>query len=389
MKATIIGAGNIGRGFLGQLFAEAGAAITFVELNAEVVAALNARHAYDIRIVSDTTESFHVPVVRAVRSTDRAAVAKAIAEADVAATAVGVAALPAIAGLLALGIEQRLRAGRGPFNVVVCENIIHSGRHLAGLVEQHLPKDLREPFRHATGFATSVVSRMVPAPTEAQRREDPVAIAVEPYCILPVDAGAFVGEPPAVPGFRYVDNIDALEDQKAYTHNAGHCMVAYFGYARGHTYIWQATEDRDVYKRVAAGLDETSRALIARHGFDASEQRRHVEDLFGRYRNRALGDTVQRVARQPLRKLSPEGRLVGAARLALEYGIAPVRVVDGIVAALRYDDPDDEQARELQSRLAEEGVRAVLEHTCKLGPDEWLTGEIETRYLRAMEGTTS
>jgi mannitol-1-phosphate 5-dehydrogenase len=389
MKATIIGAGNIGRGFLGQLFAEAGAAITFVELNEDVVSALNERRAYDIRIVSETTVLFHVPVEGALRSTGRAAAARAIAEADVAATAVGVGALPAIAELLALGIEQRLRSRRGPLNVVVCENVIRSGPVLAGLVEQHLPKEFRERLRRDVGFATSVVSRMVPAPTEAQRREDPLVIAVEPYCILPVDAAAFVGERPAVPGFRYVDNIDALEDQKAYTHNAGHCMVAYFGYHRGHTYIWEATEDPDVRRRVAAALDETSRALIARHGFDPAEQERHVEDLFARYRNRALGDTLQRVARQPLRKLSPDGRLIGSARLALEYGIRPAHIVDGIVAALRYDDPDDEQARELQSALAERGVCATLERYCKLAADEWLTREIETRYLRAMRGTTS
>ncbi len=386
MKTTIIGAGNIGRGFLGQIFAEADAEITFVELDDKVVAALEDRRGYDIRIVADTTTIFHVPVARAICSADRKAAARAVATADVAATAVGAAALPPVAELIALGLEQRFKGPCSPLNVVVCENVMHSGRHVASLVEKHLPKDLHARFRKEVGFATSVVSRMVPTPSQSQQRADPLGIAVEPYCILPVDATAFIGKRPAVPGFRYVENIAALEDQKTYTHNAGHAMVAYLGYRRRYTYIWEATGDRVVRGVVAAALDETSRALIKRHAFDPAEQQRHVEDLFSRYENRALGDTIARVARHPIRKLRPEGRLIGSARLALEYEITPRRIVDGIVAALLYDHPDDEQAIVLQALIGEQGVRAALQQLCELDENEWLTGEIETRYLRAMKG---
>jgi len=271
----------------------------------------------------------------------------------------------------------------------VCENVLHSGQYLASLVEERLAAELAPRLRGEVGFATSVVSRMVPAPTAEQRRADPLAIAVEPYCILPVDASAFVGDRPLVPGFRYVGNIDALEDQKAYTHNAGHAMVAYLGHLRGHTYIWQAAEDADVRATVDAALDETSRALIVRHGFDPAEQQKHVDDLFGRYRNSGLGDTVGRVARQPIRKLGRDGRLVGSALLALEYDIAPTRIIDGIVAALRYDEPTDEEAAQLQAMLAERGVGAVLVEVCGLDDSEWLAREIATRYRDATKGNAT
>jgi mannitol-1-phosphate 5-dehydrogenase len=312
-----------------------------------------------------------------------------VATADVAAAAVGAAALPPVAELIALGLEQRFAGPAAPLNIVVCENVMHSGHHLASLVENHLPDALRARLHEEVGFATAVVSRMVPRPPEAQLRADPLGIAVEPYCILPVDAVAFRGERPAVPGFRYAHNIAALEDQKAYTHNAGHSMVAYLGYQRGHTYIWEATEDADVHRTVAAALDETSQALIKRHAFDPADQQRHVEDLFHRYRNRALGDTVARVARQPIRKLGPDGRLIGSARLALEYDITPNRIVDGIVAALRYDDPDDEQAVELQTLIAERGVAAALQRYCGLDAGDWLARETESRYRHTTKGDAS
>ena len=389
MNATIIGAGNIGRGFLGQLFAEADAAITFVELDDAIAAALQARRGYDIRIVGDETSVLHVPVARAICARDDEAAAHAVAEADVAATAVGAAALPAVAALIARALEQRLREDRPPLNVVVCENVLHSGRYLASLVEKHLPDVLHLQLPRAAGFAAAVVSRMVPRPTEAQRSADPLTIPVEPYCILPVDAAAFLGERPAVPGFHYADNIVALEEQKAYTHNAGHSMLAYLGYQRGHTYIWEAIDDQAVRHAVEAALDETSRALIERHGFDPAEQQEHVEDLFRRYANRALGDTIARVARDPIRKLHRDERLIGSARLALEHGITPTAIVDGIVAALRYDHPDDAQAHQLQALIREQGVGAVLRECCGLDENEWLTREIETRFLRATKGAPS
>jgi mannitol-1-phosphate 5-dehydrogenase len=389
MDATIIGAGSIGRGFLGQLFAEAHATITFVELDETIVAALDARRGYDIRIVADETTVFHVPVARAVSARHREAAARAVAEADVAATAVGVAALPAVAAIITRAVELRVQEKRAPLNVVVCENVLHSGQYLASLVEEKLPAALRPRLAHAMGFAAAVVSRMVPVPTQAQRKADPLAIAVEPYCILPVDAAAFLGERPSVPGFRYADDIVALEEQKAYTHNAGHSMLAYLGYRAGHTLIWEAVEDRTVRRTVERALDETSRALVQRHGFDADEQRRHVEDLFARYANRGLGDTIARVARDPIRKLRADGRLIGSARLALEYGVKPDGIVDGIVAALRYDNPDDAQAVELQSLIGTKGIRAALRQCSGLGDDDRLTRDVETRYLRTTKGAAT
>ncbi|MGV3724844.1 MAG: mannitol-1-phosphate 5-dehydrogenase, partial [Actinomycetota bacterium] len=44
------GAGNIGRGFMGQLFTEAGFEVVFVDVVPEVVSALNQRREYPLRL---------------------------------------------------------------------------------------------------------------------------------------------------------------------------------------------------------------------------------------------------------------------------------------------------------------------------------------------------
>ena len=91
-QAIIFGAGNIGRGFIGQLFSESGYQVTFVDVDAVILAALNKRGSYTIRLVAnEATDTVKVGPVRGVSADDREAVAQAVAEAEMGATAVGVA----------------------------------------------------------------------------------------------------------------------------------------------------------------------------------------------------------------------------------------------------------------------------------------------------------
>jgi len=103
-----------------------------------------------------------------------------------------------------------------------------------------------------------------------------------------------------------------------------------------------------------------------------------------RFSNVALGDTVARVARDPICKLGRNDRLIGSALLALQYRIKPLFLVEGIVAALRYDNPEDEKAVELQRLLADEGIAHVLETACELKPSEALFDLISQKYLLSL-----
>ncbi len=52
-QAIIFGAGNIGRGFIGQLFSESGYEVAFVDIDRPLLETLNARGRYTIRLVTN------------------------------------------------------------------------------------------------------------------------------------------------------------------------------------------------------------------------------------------------------------------------------------------------------------------------------------------------
>lgn len=60
----------------------------------------------------------------------------------------------------------------------------------------------------------------------------------------------------------------------------------------------------------------------------------YAQDLLRRMTNPFLQDRVDRVIRDPQRKLAWDDRLIGTIRMALEYGIEPRRYALGAAAAV-------------------------------------------------------
>lgn len=375
--AVQFGAGNIGRGFLAQLFHESGLEVVFVDVAAPIVDELNARGRYDIQIVGPDATRVPIDGVRAVNGHDRVRVATEIARAEIVSTAVGANALPYIAPALAAGLLARHKSTGLPINVLLCENLHDAAAVLRKAVTAHLPTKDCEAVLQKTGFVQAVVSRMVPLQTLAEREADPLAIRVEAYKRLPVDGNAIVGVFPDIVGVEQVPNFDAYVERKLYVHNCAHAVLGYVGHLAGYTFAYEALRDPRIASLLRAILDETSKALIAKYGFDPDEFSAHVADLLRRFENVDLGDTCRRLARDPLRKLAPDDRLIGAARLCESQGVAPKALARAIAAALRYQDPDDAASCDLQRMLTECGVERTLQQVCGIVPNESLAALID------------
>ncbi|ELY3598157.1 mannitol-1-phosphate 5-dehydrogenase [Cronobacter turicensis] len=358
MKALHFGAGNIGRGFIGKLLADAGIGLTFADVNQTVLDALNARHSYQVRVVGEQEQTDTVSGVDAVNSTSDDVVTL-IATVDLVTTAVGPVVLERIAPAVAKGLALRKAQGNErPLNIIACENMVRGTSQLKTHVFNALAESDKAWVESHVGFVDSAVDRIVP-PSESAAR-DPLEVTVETFSEWIVDKTQFKGELPTIAGMELTDNLMAFVERKLFTLNTGHAITAYLGKQAGHQTIRDAILDEKIRLMVRGAMEESGAVLIKRYGFDDAKHAAYIEKILGRFENPYLKDDVERVGRQPLRKLSAGDRLIKPLLGTLEYGLPHQNLVLGIAAAMHFRSEDDPQAQELAQLIADKGPQAAL-----------------------------
>ncbi|MGR5360687.1 mannitol-1-phosphate 5-dehydrogenase [Vibrio mediterranei] len=379
MKALHFGAGNIGRGFIGKLLADAGIHVTFADVNETVVNALIERQSYPVKIVGEDCVVEQVNNVTAVNSTS-ADIIELIATVDMVTTAVGPTVLKIISKSVAQGIEKRLESGNtASLNIIACENMVRGTSQLKEMVFEHLSGDAKAFAQEHIGFVDSAVDRIVPPAEEGET--DPLAVTVETFSEWIVDETQFVGDIPAIKGMECTDNLMAFVERKLFTLNTGHLITAYLGVLAGHETIKDSIEDPVIFADVQAAMQESGEVLIRRYGFDVDAHAAYIQKILNRFANPYLRDEVDRVGRQPIRKLSPQDRLIKPLNGTIEYGLPNSHLIKGIAAAFLYKNDDDPQAVELQAMFAEQGFAKTLAHYSELNVDAEVVTLAHEAYL--------
>ncbi|ELY4672476.1 mannitol-1-phosphate 5-dehydrogenase [Cronobacter muytjensii] len=378
MKALHFGAGNIGRGFIGKLLADAGIGLTFADVNQTVLDALNARHSYQVRVVGEQEQIDTVSGVDAVNSTSDDVVTL-IAQVDLVTTAVGPVVLERIAPAIAKGLALRKSQGNArPLNIIACENMVRGTSQLKTHVFNALAQDDKAWVESHIGFVDSAVDRIVP-PSESAAN-DPLEVTVETFSEWIVDKTQFKGELPAIAGMELTDNLMAFVERKLFTLNTGHAITAYLGKLAGHQTIRDAILDEKIRLVVRGAMEESGAVLIKRYGFDDAKHAAYIEKILGRFENPYLKDDVERVGRQPLRKLSAGDRLIKPLLGTLEYGLPHQNLVLGIAAAMQFRSADDPQAQELAQLIADKGPQAALAQVSGLDANSDVVAEAVNAY---------
>ncbi|AXE39077.1 Mannitol-1-phosphate 5-dehydrogenase [Acidipropionibacterium virtanenii] len=360
MRAVHFGAGNIGRGFVGLLLAEAGYELTFADVADQLIEQLQGADSYEVHEVGDELRTHVVSGFSAINSAkDSETLTGAIAAADVVTTAVGVSILKFVAPGIAAGIAAR-PASAPPVAVMACENAIGATSILEAEIRSRYEGD---DLDERAVFANTAVDRIVPA-------QDPgLDVTVENYFEWAIETGPFGDRRPEIPGVTWVPDLAPYIERKLFTVNTGHATTAYLGYARGVEKISDALNEGDIEDAVSAVLAETRSLLVAKYGFDRTELESYAAKIMRRFANPYLPDTVERVGRSPLRKLSRNDRFVGPASQLAERGLSADALLTAIGAALRFDYADDKEAVELQRLLADEPAEKVVETVTGLEPE--------------------
>ena len=334
-RAVMYGGGNIGRGFIGALLSQSGYRVTFIDVAEPVIKALQEKGKYPIRIVS--TEGYKdvwVENVTAANGNLPEAV-EAIANCDIMATAVGARILKFIVPNIVAGLRKRWEMGKGPLNIIICENLNDANKILEGMLKEQLTEEECKKFDETVGLVEASIGRMVPVQTEEMKDGEPMRVCVEKYGFLPVDKAAFKGEIPDIKNMVPYEPFDYYIKRKLYVHNMGHATCAYLGDLLGLEYIYQSIAVPEIRVLVQNAMLESALILNKHYGADLTALQAHITDLLYRFTNAALGDTCQRVGGDPARKLSPADRLIGSSLLAIEEGITPAYIAVGAAAGLR------------------------------------------------------
>lgn len=359
-KFIMYGAGNIGRGFIGQTFSLAGYKVGFIDVNMTLIDRLNADGEYPVDVVTTAkTEEIIVKNVYGIDGKDIELVSDEIASADIMATAIGVNVLKFIAKPIALGIKKRAEKGLKAFNIVICENLIGADEFLKGLILNEIP-DLKEYVDQNIGFVEASIGRMVPVLAEEKKKGNPLRVAVEPYNILPVDKDAFKGEIPNVKNLYPYAPFNLFIQRKLFMHNMSHALTAYIGYSRNYEYIYEAIKDYDIKYCAYKALVSSATAVAKENGVEIKPLLDNAEDLIYRFSNVALGDTVERVGKDTKRKLSSNDRLIGALKLAEKHNVNASYLALGIAYGMHFNPVSDESSVELSSFAKEFGVKETL-----------------------------
>jgi mannitol-1-phosphate 5-dehydrogenase len=373
VKAVHFGAGNIGRGFVGLLLHNAGYEVVFADVAEDLISQLAAADSYQVHEVGENATVRTVKNFRALNSSlQEADLVREIATADIVTTAVGPHILKFVAPTITKGIAAR-DTSLAPLQVMACENAINATDILRSEVAA-LWDDAAGSLDSVAVFANTAVDRIVPNQEPGQGLD----VTVETFYEWVIDRTPFGGAAPVIPGATFVDELSPYIERKLFTVNTGHAAAAYFGFEAGLEKISDAMADQDVAEDVRAVLEETKQLLVAKHGFSNDEQEAYVQKILARFSNPHLPDTVNRVGRAPLRKLSRHERFIGPAAELAERGFVPEALLGAIAAALRFNDPGDAEATELAQILASSSSPDATIRITGLAPEHPLFEAVST-----------
>jgi mannitol-1-phosphate 5-dehydrogenase len=381
MKAVHFGAGNIGRGFVGLLLHEAGYEVVFADVDRPLIERLEAADRYTVHEVGPGARDHVVDRFRAIDSgADAAGLVDELSTADVVTTAVG----PRVLRFIAPHVLEALR-GRpdelAPLAVMACENAINATDLLRDEVASLTTPEEWARLAPRAIFANTAVDRIVPG----QPADAGLDVTVETFFEWAIERTPFGDAAPEIPGAHYVDDLAPYIERKLFTVNTGHASIAYLGALAGHERIAEALADPAVRRAVERVLLETSALIVADHAFTAEQQAEYRARILERFANPELPDTVERVGRQPLRKLSRKERFIEPAARLASRGEPVDGLLAAVGAALRFHVEADAESVELRRLLGQLDAAAFVDEITGIDAGHPLHARLEELVRDAQE----
>lgn len=386
MSCVIFGAGKIARGFVGHLLYLSNIDFTFVEKVDSLVDLINERKQYTVNILGDSSKNTVVTGAKALSFSQSEEIYDVIAKADCIFDAVGGKNLKDIVPFLTKGIEKRAQVNPKPLNIVTCENWKLPADILRTEISASISEQYRSFFEENVGITEAVIMRSAIESTPELLAVDPLVVNAQDFWEFPFDASRLKAPmPEGMICLKPIYEFTGFLERKFYTYNAANGTTSFVGALLGYKYIADAAHDERILKLLDGVYTETATALSKKHDFPFEEQWAFTRTSLRKLQDKNIVDYIERNARDPMRKLGKDDRLVGSARLCMEYGVRPESLAVAIACAIHYEEPSDEFAVKLAEIRENEGYDAVLSKVCSVEPDSELGMLIKEKIAQIKE----
>lgn len=359
MNAVHFGAGNIGRGFIGDLLHDSGYDLTFIDVNDALIEGINETHRYDLYLIDHGYQKKVIDKVRALSSIkNETEVIEAIVNADIITTSVWANNLPKIAPTLAKGLKERLSAGKEKVNVLACENAMFATALLKkAMIDCSVAISEAELDRIGC-YPNTAVDRVV---LGAERNGKQV-VNIADYYELAIEKNQLVNvNSTPIHGGKYTDNLQKFLERKLYVINCGHAWAGYVGYVNGYTSVRDVFLTSALVVQVKCAMLESAKLICDKYGFTEEEMGQYVDFGIKRYQAEGVDYNVAMVTRSPIRKLSANDRLTGPCVQCEARNLKNEYLLKGIALIFLLDRKDDEEAAELQSYIKKNGIDTAIQ----------------------------
>ncbi len=208
-------------------------------------------------------------------------------------------------GFITEALARRRAAGVPPFTVMSCDNIPGNGevaRRMLTAYARLKDPDLADWLEREVSFPNSMVDRITPVTTDADRRllaerfdlADGWPVVCEPFTQWALEDTFNTGRPPLEDaGVQVVADVQPYEFMKLRLLNASHQALCYLGYLAGYRYAHEVCQDPLFTTFLLGYMDrEATPTLAPVPGVDLD---RYKHQLIERFANPEIRDTLARL----------------------------------------------------------------------------------------------
>ena len=285
-------------------------------------------------------------------------------------------------GFIVAALQQRRDKGLGGLTILSCDNLPANGQLGQQVIfdfATELDSDLAKWICEEVSFPSSMVDRIVPATTDADRMalsgalgyRDEAMVVCEPFTQWVIEDNFVRGRPPwEKAGATFVTDVHSFETMKLRLLNGSHSSMAYLGFLAGYDYIYQVAADENFAAFVSYLMnEEITPTLVAPAEIDLSD---YKAQLLQRFSNTALKHLTRQIAMDGSQKLPQrllqtieaqlqQGGAIEGLCLAVAGWICYTRGIDENGQYYEVDDPLADKLKQHHDRAGSDSAAIVRE----------------------------